>query len=57
MLEQHPLGYCQKETPRSLSLIIKSNKSVTRGAPLVPIGLSINCLCNFEPNLINILFK
>ena len=51
MLEQHLLDYCREETTGSLSEQHK-NKSATRGAQLVPIGIPTICLFNFEPNLI-----
>ena len=46
----------ERDNMKSLSQQNK-NKSATKGAQLVPIGIPTICPYNFEPNLINILSK
>ena len=52
MLQQHLLNYCQKGITRSLSHSETQNKSATREAQLVAIGIPMICLYSLEPKLI-----
>ena len=57
MLQQYLLDYCQRQHEVSLITKQNKNKSATRGAELVTIGIPPICLYNFKANRINILSK